>query len=525
VRRVVGLGLALIAAGGPVDAAAPAAAELPRLTVNTAMPATERTIAVPAGGNLQEALDRAQPGDALVLEAGATYVGPFTLPKKSGNGWIVIRTNAPDGRLPAPGRRVNPSHAPLMPKLVSATEPVVAAAPGAHHYRLIGLEIHPQPGVFLRNLVTLGSRMRTLEDLPHRIVIDRCYLHGDPGEGARRGVALNSRHTAVVDSYLSDFKEVGADSQAIAGWSGSGPFKIANNYLEAAGENVMFGGGDPPIADLVPADIEIRGNHMAKPLGWRAGGPTQRAWTVKNLFELKNARRVLIDGNLFERNWVQAQSGFAILFTVRNQDGGAPWSVIEDVTFVNNVVRQAPAGIYVLGRDDAHPSQPARRLVIRNNVFEEVGGPRWGGGGALFQLIGGPADVTIEHNTAFQAGSIIVAEGLPVRRFAFRANIVPHNAYGIVGTGTAPGAPTIERYFPDARIEGNIIAGPGTTAYPGKNFFPASLDAVGFADRTSGDYRLTDGSRYRGAGDRAPGADLDGVTGARAAGEPSASPR
>ncbi|MBI2122939.1 MAG: hypothetical protein HYT96_02125, partial [Armatimonadetes bacterium] len=46
-----------------------------------------------------------------------------------------------------------------------------------------------------------------------------------------------------------------------------------------------------------------------------------------------------VDGNLFENNWQDAQGGTAILFTVRNQDGGAPWSVVQDVTFTNNIVR------------------------------------------------------------------------------------------------------------------------------------------------------------------------------------------
>ena len=69
---------------------------------------------------------------------------------------------------------------------------------------------------------------------------------------------MNSARTAVVDSYLSNLHEVGADSQAIAGWNGPGPFKIVNNYLEGAGENVMFGGADPRIPNLVPSDIEIR---------------------------------------------------------------------------------------------------------------------------------------------------------------------------------------------------------------------------------------------------------------------------
>ena len=66
-------------------------------------------------------------------------------------------------------------------------------------------------------------------------------------------------------------KQVAADSQAIAGWNGSGPFKIENNYLEAAGENVMFGGADPKIPQLVPSDIEFRYNHCAKPVSWQKG--------------------------------------------------------------------------------------------------------------------------------------------------------------------------------------------------------------------------------------------------------------
>src|SRR5262249_13573319 len=151
----------------------------------------------------------------------------------------------------------------------------------------------------------------------------------------RRGIAMNGAYISVIDSYLSDFHELDADSQAILGWNGPGPFKIANNYLEGAGENVAFGGQDPTIQGLVPADIEIRGNHFSKPTSWRAGDPGYAGihWQVKNIFELKSARRVLIDGNVFENNWEDGQNGFAILFTVRNQTGGAPWSVVEDITF------------------------------------------------------------------------------------------------------------------------------------------------------------------------------------------------
>ncbi len=461
--------------------------------------AAPRTITVPAGGDLQAALDRAAPGDAIALQPGATYTGPFTLPRKAGDSWIVVRTAAPEGDFPAPGRRVDPSHAKLMPKLVAATGSVIAAAPGAHHFRFVGIEIAPKDGVYLRDLVDLSGRATTLESVPHHIAFERCYLHGDKKQGARRGIALNGRDVTVADSYLSDFKEAGAESQALAGWAGPGPFSIVNNYLEAAGENVMFGGADPPIADLVPSDIEIRRNHLAKPLAWKAGEPGYegKAWTVKNLLELKNARRVVIEGNLLEGSWPQAQNGFAVLFTVRNQDGGAPWSTVEDVTFANNIVRKTASGINILGRDDVRQSQPARRITIRNNLFEDVGGQRWGGGGTLFQILNGAAQVVIEHNTALQTGSIVLAEGPPQEGFVYRYNIAPHNAYGIIGTNTGPGNGTIERYFPGAVIEGNVIVGGEGPRYPRGNFFPGSLADVRFADQAGGDYRLAAGSRYR----------------------------
>ena len=526
VPRLIRIALAflIVLAGAYVVAvlADDGGAELPRATVDTTpVPASGRTVAVPAGGSLQAALEQAQPGDVITLEAGAIYVGPITLPNKPGEQWITVRTSTPDGSFPAPGRRVDPSHARLMPKLVGVSGPALSSAPGAHHYRFIGIEVRPREGSMVQTLVELGKGGTTLADMPHHIVFDRCYIHGDAKLGARRGIALNAAEAAVVDSYLSDFKEAGTDTQAIAGWSGPGPFKVANNYLEAAGENLLFGGADPSIADLVPSDIEIKGNHLAKPLAWKSGEPgfERTAWTVKNLLELKNARRVLIEGNLLENNWLQAQNGFAILFTVRNQDGHAPWSTIEDVTFVGNVLRHSGAGINMLGRDDNYPSQSARRIVIRNNLFEDIGGRRWGGNGTLFQILNGVSRVIIEHNTSLQSGSIVVAEGpTPHDGFVFRANIVPHNAYGIIGAGTDSGNVALDRFFPRAVVEQNVIAGASAARYPSHNFFPASLDAVGFVDRSRGDYRLADNSRYRrAAGGQDPGADFTVIGAARAA--------
>ncbi len=502
----------LAAAGEAEDRKPP---ERPREQVDVSpVPTTGKTVQVAAGGDLQAAIDAAQPGDAIALEPGATYTGPFRLPRKSGDGWIVIGSRSERG-LPSPQQRVTPAHARAMPKLVAASgDAVIETAEGAHHYRLVGLEIAPVNGVFLRAIVQIGAHEKTVDALPHHVVIDRCYVHGDPRKGSRRGVALNGRDVAVVNSYVADFKEVGADSQAVAGWNGTGPFKIANNYLEASGENVMFGGADPTIPDLVPADIEVIGNHLTKPLRWKEGDPSYEGtpWAVKNLFELKNARRVLVDNNLLEHNWPHAQNGFAILFTVRNQDGGAPWSVVEDVTFVNNVVQHVAAAMNILGHDDIHRSQPARRIAIVNNAFLDVGGV-WGKG-RLFQLLDGVDDVIIEHNTAVHGDGIIWAgDRAPHRRFVFHNNIVMDNGSGIVAEGTGGGRLTLDRYFPGASVRRNAFVGGSADRYPADNFFPASLAQIGFAGPQPSTVRLGASSTFKRAGTdkRDLGADVEAI--------------
>jgi hypothetical protein len=276
----------------------------------------------------------------------------------------------------------------------------------------------------------------------------------------------------------------------------------------------MFGGADPPGADRIPSDIEILGNWFYKPEAWREGDAAFEgtAWTVKNLFELKNARRVRIAGNVFEKHWVQAQNGFAILFTVRNQEGTAPWSVVEDVAFTNNVLRHTASGVNVLGRDNNAPAGSARtsRILIDNNLFVDVGAPRWGGGGVLFQLLDGTDDVVITGNTALHAHSILVADGAPHRGFVFADNIVMHNEYGIIGTGTGPGRPTLARYFPSGRLEANVIVGGHAASYPKGNFFPSSLEQVGFADRRAGSLELAATSPFHGrsSAGRDPGVDM-----------------
>jgi len=400
-----------------------------------------------------------------------------------------------------------------MPKLRAPPPSVIVAAAGAHHYRFVGIDVAPVEGAAVVNLVQLGNDESDPDDLPHHIIIDRSFLHGDNRVGTRRGIAMNARHAAVINSYVSNFKDASADSQSIAGWNGDGPFVIANNYLEAAGENVMFGGADPSIPALVPADIQISGNHFAKPLRWRPGLPEFEGarWSVKNLLELKNARRVIIDGNLFEHNWPDSQNGFAILFTVRNQDGGAPWSVVEDIVFANNVVRQVGSGINILGHDDNHTSRQTSRITVRNNLFVDVGGT-WGSG-RLFQLLDRTRDITIDHNTGLQSGTLLTADGGPHTGFVFENNIALHNDYGIHGSGTGSGIQALEKFFPRFVVRRNLLVGADANKYPRDNFFPKRLSDVGVVNLSDEAYRVSVAAPYAGTATdgRDPGADMSSL--------------
>src|SRR5216684_4412265 len=131
----------------------------PSRFVDTTYPTqTGTTRNVPAGGNFQTALDQAQLGDTITLQAGATYSGNFTLSTKSGSGWIIIRTTAADSSLPAQGHRMTPSYASSLPKIVSPnSSPAIQTAPGAHHYRLVALELTVVSGLSINyNVVLLG---------------------------------------------------------------------------------------------------------------------------------------------------------------------------------------------------------------------------------------------------------------------------------------------------------------------------------------------------------------------------------
>jgi len=492
--RALGVTVFLCVAAQPLHATAQG-------NPGAASPQGPKIVQLAAGANLQAALDSAAPGDVIELPPGATYVGNFVLPAKSGSSYITLRTS-PSEDLPKANERITPAFSGRLAKLQSANgSPALRTAAGAHHWKLVLLEFGPNQGG-TGDILLLGdgsSAQSSLARVPSDLVVDRCYIHGDPTRGQKRGIALNSASTTVIGSYISDIKSTSQDAQAIAGWNGPGPFLIENNYLEASGENFMLGGATPGINGVVPSDVTFRRNHVTRPASWRTG-----SWSVKNLFELKNARRVLVEGNLFETHWQGAQAGYAIVFTPRGEGGAAPWAVVEDVTFRYNVIRNVAAVFNFLARDNNGASGPLRRVRIVDNLFYGVDRSVWGGNGVFLQVGEGPAEIAVEHNTIVQTGNIITAYGgtraapSAAERFVFKDNITLHNANGVIGTGLAVGNDSLTKYFPGAAFFRNVLAGGVASRYPADNSFP-TVDWLleQFQNPGEHDYRLRPGSQLR----------------------------
>ena len=597
------------------------------LTVLCPPAASAETRTVRRGQNLQSALNSAVPGDVILLEAGAEFVGTFTLPVKTGNAPIVVQSDAA-GELPEEGRRISPAHAGRLARIRSASaNPALKTAPGAHHWQLRYLEFAANLDGY-GDIIQIGdgsSAQNTLSRVPHDLLLSHLYVHGDRLVGQKRCIALNAANVTIRDSYIADCKGVGNDTQAIGGWNGPGPYQILNNYLEAAGENVLFGGADPAIPNLVPDGILVQSNHFSRPLTWRqsiiatpqgvaaapdGGGslpaglyayrivarrpvgqgtigrsaasqevtasvadagsirlvweavpeaseyrvygrtagsesmywtvqgtsfvdtgatgasgavPTSggTVWSVKNLFELKNARNVVVERNIFENHWKESQPGYAIVLTPRNSGGRCTWCVVEQVRFENNVVRHVAAGINLLGFDGAStPSQQTNGVIIRNNLFHDVSSG-YGGNGWFLLLGDGPRDVLIDHNTVSHSGSSFTflyggSSTDPREMFNVRItnNAARHGSYGVNGEYFGYGNGVINGFLPGGTVTGNYLPGGNVSRYPAGNRFDGSFDTQ-FVSPADGNFHLRSDSALRGAatdgGDI--GADIAAVAG------------
>jgi hypothetical protein len=556
-------------------------AELPRVYLQTAMantPARGTTTLVSAGGDFQSALNNAQCGDTIELQAGATFSGLFKVPAKAcdDDHWIVVRTSASDASLPPEGGRVSPCFAGVTslpgrpsfhcssPKNVlakilftqtSGSGPIQFES-GANHYRFLGLEITRSTGTgYVGSLV-----MPQLWAAADHLIIDRSWLHGSAQDETDTGVALSGiTNAAVIDSYLTDFhctSVVGSctDAHAIAGGGGSltgGPYQITNNFLEASGESILFGGG---AATTAPADIQIAQNHFFKPWIWMSGtsgyvgGVGGNPFLVKNHLELKNAQRVLVEGNIFENDWGGfSQIGFSILLTPKNQyvisskTNVCPLCKVTDVTIRNCTISHVGAGIQIadVPSDGGAPALAGEHYSIHDVIIDDISAKKYNGGGGFIEFGNGWTanvlnSVTVNHVTAFPDPvahilSMFNATTNPTMfGFNFTNNIVNATKFPVWnGSGNPQSCSffdvpltTMTACFTTFSFLNNVIAATPSayppSDWPAKNFFPTDDSAIQFVNynnASGGDYHLLPSSPYKNAGSdgKDPGADIDAV--------------
>jgi hypothetical protein len=320
-----------------------------------------------------------------------------------------------------------------------------------------------------------------------------------------------------------------------------GPYKIVNNFLEASGENLLFGGGE---ATKTPTDIEIRHNHLFKPLTWMPGAPgfvggeDGHPFIVKNLFELKNAQRLLFEGNVLEGSWGGfSQTGLAILLTPKNQNDSCPLCRVNDVTIRYCKISHVASGFWIgnSASDAGGLSSGGERYSIHDVIIDDIDGKKYSGYGSFLILISNDPtlkDVKMDHITALSS-RVFMNVGIKnhkIQNFTFTNNLIAADEKQIstTGGGQANCAFHPEKLGPAGVLDNcvesltfshnAIICGFGS--WPPGNFFPKNVKAAGLVNGSDLDkFRLCKGkeagcdgpSKYAAAGTDGKniGADID----------------
>lgn len=399
-------------------------------------------ISTPA--QLDTALSTAMPGATLTLATSLVYPAPLTLSAP-----VTLQSETWAAGLGV--RMTADAPAPSFQAGIKVT---------GDHVSLAGLEVR-QTNPLIDIVVLSGAGP----------ILDRCRILGDPVKGAKRGIAANGSDMTIARCYIDDcFQSYpGNDSQAICAWDMGAGLLIEDNFLRAGSETVMIGGADSSTPERMPSGVIIRKNTITKRPEWQG-----MAVGVKNTMELKAVRGALIEENDISYSWGgHGQDGYLFLITVRNQDGRAPWSTVQDVVFRNNRLSHGAAAFNLLGLDNikesiagrptpigsVRPSIRAARIAIVGNTVTDLDPTIYTGSNRMILIGAGPSQVTIDANTftGQHLGSQVYFYGAPpAEGLVVTNNHWPKTQYGIKGDGQASGANTWVAYVSNGVLSGNL---------------------------------------------------------------------
>jgi hypothetical protein len=399
---------------------------------------------VNTAAGLQQAINTVPGGVIIEIEPG-TYVGNFTFPAKPG---LVTVQGCGGVTLHSP------SNAPVIQILGS-------------NWKFEGCG---ESDRFTTTMTTSGDHVRigtntqVAANIPDNITFDYFHTKGHEVNGDVRGWVVHGSNVTITRSRCDNMKQGGRDTQCIAGWNGPGPLTVTHNYLEAAGENIMFGGADPSITGMLPCDILIADNVLVKPASWKGS-----SWTVKNLIEFKSGCRVRIIGNTLDGVWPPGQDGFAVLLKSTNQYGGCTWCKTEDIEIAHNTLVNVSGGFKLAGKPEANQAVRANTINIHDNVITVDS--TLGGTGRCAQIMG-VANVKFEYNdcqSATWANTIYVTEAGLNGGLILRGNILRDytSSGGIKGDGQTEGVVSLNYYAAGYIFTGNFVLSSQSTNYAG----------------------------------------------------------
>jgi hypothetical protein len=514
--------------GGQFSAYAVPLPQLPQKQVDATMPVVTGSTLKATCATLQAQLNAAAAlgvnlTHQIILATGTTCTGPYKLPSHTGGtGWILIK--GPNyASLPPSGTRVNLSDAALMPQVKYGEDGIAhvgafSAQTGAQRYRIIGINM-VQDSTISPNwaFVVMGYNAQNALNTGY-IILDRVIIRDtDSNHSSIRGVYADAQlgHTALIDSYVAGIKTLDQDTQAWLSISNPGPILVQNNFLEATGENLMLGGGDPASESVMPKDVTIKRNTFSKHSTWWGS----LSFLTKCLLELKLGVRVLIEGNDF-LNMPWNEEGYAFRLTVRNSDNTASYSDVSDITIRYNLLKNVTNAFLVLATDNGYRSKHSKRWHIHNNLIYGLG---WlcGGGAACGTFWGDFTDVstctdptptckledlTISHNTVDDIGDrLFYVDQTGAQGFDFRDNLMNVNggrgAFNplLYGTNFLSDTYSTTYTWTNNRLAG--IAGEEDTAlYPQSiNSYSSSHTNFLWTNRGTRDYTLQAASPAKGA--------------------------
>jgi hypothetical protein len=500
-------------------------AELPRTRFEPPYVARTGTVrTVNSGGDVQAALDAANPGDVIVLESGAVFSGTFNIPtNKSGGvgGDIYIVSSAIHGGsfdTPVGTRKTTDAGlATLRHPGTGAVNVINTTGNGRTGWRLCGVRLDVPSGytgTALTSMVQLGDVTQTTSAAyPGRFAFDRCRLFGRPLAQIRRAIWVTGPDFYFGDGEIGDIVTVNTgDCQGILITHAASNVTITNHAIGGPTESVVVGGLDSNIIPsplVIPHDVTVeRGHHFC----YAYQDPNDGAWNslvynTKNLGECKGGVRQRWHAMVLTRHLGKDQQ-FALTMKGGGQAGQAT-AAASDIIVQNIKLVDCSAGVQVKGFSNVGGGNSIQRVLIKNLALfgynpTTLISPR------VLELTDYADQIEMDRVTAILGSgdntSMIITDPSGSGRMADVrvTNSILGAQYGMAIPGNVD-AGLSSLITGDRIISGNALIGKSSGTYPQNTggLYPANVAGVGFtsyADSAADNLLLASGSALKGAG-------------------------